>query len=374
MKGGLLYPRFAALEMRRALGTAAALCFALYVALLASGKWSSSVGAALSIDHALATRALTREAVLSGALLFLAPWVLLHAGGTIGRWRARESDWLAARPAARSGLLVSAWLGMVGAAAVALAILLATVLARTGFGETSWRFLGSHSLEQSRRIEPGESLRFALSEPEPRAPPGSRVRVHLTRTLGGGARSLEPAEVELALARADGAEDAAQARLSGHSLRARLQARSRVELAVPGGEGALTLSIANGGHSTVALLADRSFEFWGRGPREGWGAIELALRVFVALAAASALALGLGAWMSAPSAMALVLCGWLYATSLAGQRAWIPGARLLRDLEFVREGRLPETLGLSALAGALVITMTGGFLGYLGLRSWRAEA
>jgi hypothetical protein len=365
VSGALFYPRFAALELRRAFGTSAALAFALYVALLASGRWSSPVGAALSADHALAERGLAREAIVSGALLFLAPWVLLHAGGTIGRWRARESDWLASRPATRAGLIVSAWIGMVGAAGAALAIVVAITLVRAGWGEASWRFLGAQTVDHARRIEPGESLRFALSEPARESSADSRLRVHLARTLGSGAHSLAPAEVELVLAREGG---------SARSFHVRLQSRARVELGVPDGEGALGLTISNAGPSSTALLTDRSFEFWAAGPREGWGSLEIAWRALLTLAAASALALGLGAWMSAPSAMALTLSAWLYATTLASSRAWIPGARLLRDLEFLSDGRLPETPGLAALAGTLLIAAAGVALACNGLRSWRRLA
>jgi hypothetical protein len=233
------------------------------------------------------------------------------------------------------------------------------LLARAGLGAPSWRFAGAHSLAAPSVLGPGERRAFTLAEPAAGA--AARLRVHLARTLGSGAEAGAPAEIEITAARADGGE---------RTIVARLATRARIEIELPPGLAPLEVAVAHRAGSSAALLDERTFELWSAGPREGWAVLEIALRAAVALGAGAALALGLGAWMSAPSAAALVLCAWACSTALDDARAWIPGARLVRDLEFLSAGRVCEAIDPRWIGGGAAIAIAGCALAALGLRSW----
>jgi hypothetical protein len=362
----------ARLEFRRTLLCAPMALFVLWCAILAGGDYASEIGARLGEQTPRVARGIAREALLGGALSFLLPWLLLRAGGAVSRWRRGEVDWMGSAPTTRAAALGGAWCGIGAAGTIAIAAAALFVSLRVGAGESSWQFVGSQRVARPLRVEPGERLELDLALPAGAgASQELRARIHLARTLGGGRERLaREAEVQLELQRGHGVD---QARVRE---RFRIHGRARVEIALPPAPreesaGGLRLEISNPGDASIALLPDRTIELWQPGGTEGGACLDLALRCSLALAAGLALALGLGAWVGAATAAGGAFALWLLSTTLEGARAWLPGARLLRDFEFLRDGLLPENFDPRWIPGALLVVGCGALIGVLGLRSWR---
>ena len=364
---------WARLEVRRTLFGAPMVLYGLWFALLLATDFSPAIGSKLNPEAERSARGIAREALLGGALLWWVPLLLLRAGSIIQRWRRGEADWLGSRPTSRTQVLFGTWIGLALAGSIALTLSGWAVAYRVGPGETSWRFLGSQSLAGPRRLEPGEELTLGLALPTgPAAEQPMRARVYLTRTFGGGSGGdnlARGAELQLELIRGDQIERAT----------VRLHGRSRITIPVPDPPSnaaptsaqRLRLRLANSSASSVALLPERTLELWSRAAREGRACFEWVTRSALALAAAAALALGLGAWVGAATAAGSTLALWLIATRAGPARIWLPGSRLLRDLEFVRDGLLPEPFEPRWILGTLACVALGIAVGVLGLRSWR---
>jgi len=349
------------LELRRSLRlplVLAVLGLGFVLLYIGGGGPSAELAESLQIDP-LRARGLERQSVWSGVLLFFVPIVLLRAGGTVSHWRRGECDWLGSRPTGRTPILAATWAGMSIGALLVLAMIVALIEgAQNGDAET-FRYAGSYSLDEIRRIEPGESTRWTL--PDPGAVRGDRqaeVRVLVTRTLGqatstrivfGATRSGAHAEAE------------------HHILQ-----RGFAAVFVPPGAGDVELSMRNVGEGSLAILTPGTFEIW-MPVSERMASVSIAVRALVLLAALIALALGFGAWVGGATAAGLALTTWIVALSL-DLGAFVPGARLTRALGFVGDGRLPEPYDLRGLYGLALALVIGLGIGVRGIRSWRHES
>jgi len=348
------------LELRRSLrpsAVCAVLGLGFVLLYVGGGAPSEQMIENLHIDP-LRARGLGRQGVWSGVLLFLAPILLLRAGNTVTRWRSGECDWLGSRPTRRPQILAATWAGMSLAALLLLGMTAALVEgAQVGSGdEETFRYAGSYSLDEIRRLEPGETTRWTL--PDPGETQGERqpeLRVLVTRTLGN---AISTGIVFGATRAGISVED------EHHIMQ-----RGRASVLLPPGTGDVELSMRNVGEGSIAILTPNTFEVW-MPASERMASMSIAVRAFVLLTALMALALGLGAWVGGATAAGSALTLWLLALRLDFS-AFVPGARLTRAIGFVGDGRLPEPYDLRALVGLGCALVLGMLLGVRGIRSWR---
>jgi len=349
------------LELRRSLRPSVivtVLGLGVVLAWFGGGGPSAELAENLQIDP-LRARGLGRQGVWSGALLFLAPILLLRAGGTVGRWRRGECDWLGSRPAGRLPILASTLSGMCLAAALLLGMIAALVEGASSGSADTFRYAGSYSLNEIRRLEPGESLRWTLPDPgDLESDREAEVRVLVTRTMGNAASTRI-------------VFGATRGGVHGSTEHHILQ-RGRASVSVPRTAGDVELSLQNVGEGSLAILTPDTFELW-LPASERMASVSLAVRFFVLLAALMALALGMGAWVGGATAAGGALALW-FALLRLDLGAFVPGARLARAIGFVGDGRLPEPYDLRGLVGLGLASLCGLALGVHGIRSWRHDS
>jgi len=310
-----------------------------------------------SIDPRSAASAIARQGLWAALLATLAPFLVARAALILPGWRRGEVDWLFASASTRTGLALSAYLGL--AAAAAIFVVFDAAVAELAAG----------------RAGPGRALaaRFAtptvlLAGDEPivrgidlgRSPAGAALRVRILLVGGGPAADLRLAVRAVA---ADGAV---------HATRARLATSGNLEVTLPRSEGPFELSLERtGGESLVALERD-GIELVTPVASERVGSLRLAARSWLALCAMLAVALGLGAWLSAPTAaigaLSLGLAALLAGSTVAPA---LPLASLKEALSLTGEGLAapwPSWRALVASAATIVLGLT---LAAAGLRHWR---
>lgn len=338
----------AALALRRsrdALGWGAAL-FALWIA---AGAKAPPGAALLSGDIAAARRAVARYEAWSLTLPWLAAWVVAR-GARLGRRPARgEAQWLLTRPIGRGRTACATWLGLALAACAWLALGAVAIELGAGGDGPALRASGVLSAGPLERLPDG-GLRWALAG---RARAGQLAALDLgVRFAAGGAP-----EVELELARPDGARRRA---------RARLARAGTLMVEVPPGEGPLVVTLRGMAGGARPLVVGRDFWLFDPEGRERDGTLALFARGVLWLAAAGALALGLAAWLSAPTAFTAVAALWIVAWLSAAPPRWLPATDLWAALAQVAEGRAPGPPPLVSLAGAALLVAAGGLLARAG--------
>ena len=345
------------LALRRALHPglgAAALVLAGALLLFGNGTSGLEVGAE-NASHI--ERALARQAMWTALTLLVAPVLAIGAARVVGRWRAGEAAWLAARAAPPRVTLTSTWLGLLAGAAVAsLGVALA---AEAGVGTDSTpRALRAAGVLRANPCETpagGAAVRWLSPAPDPFAP-GSRARL----ALDLWAQSGPAAQVTLSVERADGGGRAVVER--------RLSRAAILEIDLPPGEGELVFTLERVGEGATVVLERPELILLVPAASERLASVELACRLLLALACWTALGLGFGAWMSAPGAV-LVLAGaqalvWLAADP---SQLWLPAVDLGAALSWVGEGIVPPALAPAAWLGSVAWVALGLGVARLGL-------
>ncbi|MAF67548.1 MAG: hypothetical protein CMJ84_18070 [Planctomycetes bacterium] len=314
-------------------------------------------------DGARIERGLARQAMWTALCLLVAPAIAIAAAREVGRWRAGEAAWLAARAAPPRVIVGSTWLGLTaGAGLAALALILSAEAAAGGAAAgVPLRAAGVLRTEMLEApVTPG-TLSWSCPAPAQLAP-ASRARLALAVWARGG----PAAQIALAVERAGGG--------GRTTLERRLARAAIVDIELPRGAGDFLFTLEHRGEGAAVVLEQGALTLLVPVASERLASVELALRLLLALASWTAVGLGFGAWMSAPGA-ALVLAGaqalvWL-AAGPAGP--WFPASDLGAALAWTGAGIVPPTLTPAAWLGTAGWVAAGLVIARLGLvRGWGA--
>jgi len=328
----------AALALRRALPLWLVAGLALLLFLAARGSGSVPLVAGERAEVGL--RALARQNVWS-VLLVLAPLLFLQAA-RLGTDAA--TAWLAPTPAPRFGLALALIAGCAAASAAATLLTASVSEAATGDGP-GWRAAGELEAPSAVLLDDTPVQRWRV----PRIAHDQRLRLATTVAIGSG-----PAVTARFRARDGEHLSEVEARVAG---------RTELELGPPAGEGAeLELELERVGPGALLVLPPHALLLLEPVASERRAALALGSRVFLLLAAGTALSLGLARWMRASLAAGVVLALAILSWTSAGAARFLPGADLPRAWSELASGLVPDPAPLAALAGAVALLVLGAAL------------
>jgi len=363
-----------ALARRRAASVGTLVVTALLAAALAFNDWGPAAYLADAFDADLGAgardtvgRALTRQGLWAGLMLWLLPVFLLHAARTVDGWKRRgEVDWLGARPVSRTSVVTSTWLGQLTALLLLGLGALALVEGVVHEAPPTLRELGPVPPPESVWFDEERTARWAI-------PP----------TGAGGVFTFETSVAH----GGPGMDVIAIAMHSGRQAFERVVGRQEIELRIEHGGHGTDVIVATSGKAfgsnhwpknavvdeVTGYLHPDSGRLWTPCDSERRVSGNLVMRLALVGAAWLALALGLGAWMRGSLAALSIGAAWTAASLWADAPAWLPGARLVHALGVVGRGRVPAAIGIETVLGTLACVALGIALGTCGLRDWRRE-
>ena len=376
----------------------------LVVAVLSAG---GGLSAELARDEGAVrvARGLERQALWASALSVISLLTVLHAAGTVQRWREGVGEGRGSRPGGRGAGLGCVWLGQLGGAAILLLLTLVAVRLGSPPDTETFQLARASTPVEPRVVDPGESVLLGLDSPTWEGARAGEVSVHLlaswtARASGdadsgahaadhahahdapdqhAGHRHLELDEAQAAVApegssaRSGWARAVVRRQGREASTERAVEGRTRLHVALPAGEAGLAeLELTNTGDAPWILLGEHGIEVWLPAARESAADARLWWRATWTLAPLLALGLLFAPWMSVGSALgsvaALALLSFMVG---AGALQWLPGHALLEALRVTGLGRVPGAASAAEPAAAALIAAAALTGAAAGLRSWR---
>lgn len=338
---------------RRALAGAILPLFAAVAIFAILHDWAPSptLVAEGTLDLRSLESALARQGTWMYLLLGVVPLLGARVARTVTGWMSGESHWLGTGKLTTGGALVSS---LLGSAAAALFLVTAFFLvAELAAGGSAPALRDAGPLFQL-----GEADGEGWTAEDPGAPPGSFARTEVF--LAGGSGPV--ADIEVRVARVGSSAVA--------SAKRKVSGRTRIDVPLPAGPGALRLTLRTGDSGALVATAREDTRLLVPAGSDRWAGFEVAARALSMLIAWLGLCLGLGAWTSPVTACLLVLCAWIPAWLEEEPPHWLPGADLPAALATVGEGLVPAAVSPVSLGVAALLALVGLALGRLRLRDW----
>jgi len=337
------------LSFRRTLPLPLFVAFVILVGFAATRSWVPAATTFLD-DGAAAGRAddFRRQALWLVFALLALPALVVGAAAVGSLWRQRDADWLGWRPISRTGVLGSAWLGILSTATLLVTLTALVAEATPGPAPAAWRF--ARVLEHDAlALHPGEQQKSLRLEA---LPDGTRLRIEVTVAPGSGPVAT------------------IRATLGDSSQTASVFGRRTLELTAT--DGARELVFERSGEGAVLVLPSRSIDVIEPAASMHLASWELAWRMLLALAAWSAVALALGTWMRTAYAAGVTASLALLSTRWLAELSFLPGADLARAWRLIGEGLLPPAVAWPQVACVLLVVALGLTVARRGLERGRS--
>jgi len=300
-----------------------------------------------------------RAAAWTIVALFGTGWLGLQALLTLSGWRQRDVDWMAPRGASATGLVLSTWTGLAGAALLVGLASAATVELSTGPSSASWvqgprALAGAGGWVESDAV----SKERLTTGPLPR---GTRLRLAFAFGSGGP-------QVRVRALLVDPARGSELARIEESA-----GTRGELELVLPECPEGAELRLQTTDPEERIYHDAAAARVWLPVAHESLASLSMLARLVLDVGACCALALGLSGWFSAASAVFTLLSLALLALLAGSSAGWLPLAGLGDALRVLQEGRVPALPSLSEIAAAAALTVAGLALAAASLLRWRRE-
>ena len=340
----------------------------LLAAVVLAALWTS-------LDFSITEATQTADAALSRSTRREFTWVLFagcllpicfYGAARVGeRWFTGDRDWIGARSISHARFALSTWLGVwLAAALVSFSIGTLSEFTAGGDGASSRR-LASLSAPTRLLAEDDASTSWVLDEDWSALDEGRLLRLELHATPGDG----PTAQVRFSARRSSGGENSV--------IDVVVSGRTRVELVVPSGTGALELGLDKLGRGCGIVVLPDSLALFEPIASERSASVAVFVHALFWLGAWLAIAMGLGTRMHASTATGLTLALQLplwnaVHSSPAGARAVLagilPGSELPDALVLLGDGLALALPAHTTLFGFLLLVALGLRMTVTGLK------